>query len=261
MDIRICLAQMDVVLGQPEQNLAIAKGYIRQAVHHNGDLILFPELWTTGYDLENCGKHALYNDQELIPELIRLAVENHISIGGSYIRSKKGNFYNSFVMISAQGEIIADYDKVHLFSGMREPDYFEKGDQLVSHDLGWGLCGLAICYDLRFPEMFRKYALNGAIAVAIVAEWPEARITHWKTLLQARAIENQIFILAVNRIGISNDERFGGCSAIIGPGGQMIALGGSQANMIVGTINTEDVNNARTWLPVLLDRRSDIYGI
>jgi predicted amidohydrolase len=118
---------------------------------------------------------------------------------------------------------------------------------------------LAICYDLRFPELFRGYALGGARLIVIPAQWPAPRIDHWRTLLRARAIENQCFVAGCNRVGTDPDNTFGGASAVIGPWGELLVEGGDQAALLVARITPAKVDEARRRIPVLSDRRPDRY--
>lgn len=125
----------------------------------------------------------------------------------------------------------------------------------------WGETGLAICYDLRFPEMFRRYALDGVQTMIISAEWPLQRIEHWQTLLRARAIENQCFVIAANCVGQCGGENFGGRSAVISPWGEVLVEGQSdQPELLTVTFDTGQVDEVRRRIPVLIDRRPDLYG-
>jgi predicted amidohydrolase len=123
----------------------------------------------------------------------------------------------------------------------------------------WGMVGLAICYDLRFPELFRAYALAGTHTVIIPAEWPNPRMAHWQTLLRARAIENQMFIIACNRVGQSGNTTFFGRSCIIDPWGETIVEAGEQAILLTADIDIDVVDTVRKKIPVFADRRPDLY--
>jgi predicted amidohydrolase len=120
---------------------------------------------------------------------------------------------------------------------------------------------MAICYDLRFPEVFRKYVLSGVTVMIISAEWPRKRVEHWTTLLKARAIENQVFVIACNAVGKSGNEIMGGASSIIDPWGEVLAEAGSEMDeLITANIDMVLVKNARDTIPVQKDHRPDIYG-
>ncbi len=254
----VSLAQINIRLGQPEQNLLRAQEMVASAAQSGSQLILFPELWTTGYDLAEGPRHARAN-LELLAEIKVLAAESRVSIGGSYLLAGPGGVYNTYVLISPNGEEIR-YSKIHLFRLMDEHIHLQAGEASQLAAFPWGQAGLAICYDLRFPELFRKYALAGALATFMVAEWPARRIFHWQTLLRGRAIENQMFFGAVNAVGRTGDETFGGRSALIDPWGETICEAGAEEEaLIAGAIDPAAVERIRQTIPVFSDRRPDLY--
>jgi predicted amidohydrolase len=126
-------------------------------------------------------------------------------------------------------------------------------------DLPWGATSIAICYDLRFPELFRRYAVEGAKLMMIPAEWPLERIEHWKALLVARAIENQCYIAATNAAGQTGNTVFGGHSMIVDPWGKIIVAGGESPAMLTAEIELDVVDEVRDRIPVLRDRRPELY--
>ena len=127
--------------------------------------------------------------------------------------------------------------------------------------MAWGAAGLAICYDLRFPELFRRYAVRDkAKLILICAEWPQARVNHWRALLQARAIENQCFVAATNSCGKTGGTVFGGNSMIIDPWGEIIAEAGADEALVTGEIDLSEVDRVRQTIPVFEDRRPEVYG-
>jgi predicted amidohydrolase len=154
---------------------------------------------------------------------------------------------------------LGEYSKVHLYRLMDEDKYLTAGDRPTVIDLPWGAAGLAICYDLRFPELFRKYALAGARMVILPAEWPRPRLAHWRTLLRARAIENQMFVIACNRVGETPGDHFPGHSAIVDPWGKAIVEGAEGEELLTAEIDLEEVIRFRELIPVFEDRRPDLY--
>jgi predicted amidohydrolase len=145
---------------------------------------------------------------------------------------------------------------------MDEGKYLQSGDALGIFEMPWGKGALAICYDLRFPELFRRYALDGAGVVLLPSEWPTPRIEHWRTLIKARAIENQCFVLACNRVGADRANTFGGRSAAIDPWGKVLAEGNDTTpDLLVATLDLDLIEQARSFLPVFADRRPDVYGL
>jgi predicted amidohydrolase len=260
MNLTLSLAQMCIQFGQPQQNLALTRSILAEAARRGSQLVLFPELWTTGYDLSNA--RALAQDNaRLLPELARLAREHALFTGGSLLLERDGKIYNSFVFQSPADAPPIIYSKIHLFRLMEEERWLTPGDHLQEVQPPWGKAGLAICYDLRFPEMFRRYALSGAGLILISAEWPVPRIGHWQTLLRARAIENQCFVAATNCAGPCGAETFGGRSAVISPWGEtLVEASTDQAELLTLTIDLDRVAEARQRIPILQDRRPDLYG-
>jgi len=144
---------------------------------------------------------------------------------------------------------------------MDEEKWLAPGEKLELVESDWGLTGLGVCYDLRFPELFRHYALRGARLVLLPAEWPARRAYHWQTLLRARAIENQMFLAGCNRVGESKGEVFGGGSAVIDPWGEAVVEGGSAETLLTAEIDLDQVDTVRSRIPVFKDRRPEIYGL
>ncbi|MBI5715176.1 MAG: carbon-nitrogen family hydrolase, partial [Chloroflexi bacterium] len=177
----------------------------------------------------------------------------------SILEARNGKAYNTLTLFDSKGEQQAVYRKIHLFRLMQEEKWLAPGEESVLVDVNWGKTGLAICYDLRFVELFRKYALAGAKAIIIPAEWPARRTAHWQTLLRARAIENQMVVIAVNRVGESNGEIFGGRSAVIDPWGEAIVEGDDQQSLLHAEIDMGLVDEVRKRIPIFEDRREDVY--
>lgn len=251
---------MDISLGQPEKNFAKARHFVEVAHSQGNSLMLLPELWTTGYDLENAQILASQMDQGMFAQISALAREYHISLGGSILEIENGRIFNTFVLYDAEGHRSGLYRKTHLFRLMDEDRWLHPGDHPGLANTEAGKTGMAICYDLRFPELFRLYALNSATVVLIPAEWPNSRIDHWRTLLRARAIENQMYVVAANRVGESRGEVFGGHSMVIGPWGDLLVEGGLEECLLTTEIDPEETNRVRQKITVFQDRRPDIYG-
>jgi len=260
MNISISLAQINIQLGQPKANFDVASQMVTEAARQNSQVVLLPELWSTGYDLSNAQALAREN-QAFLPEIARLACENSVFIGGSLLLERQGSVYNTFVFQPPTQDEPIFYSKIHLFRLMSEDRWLTPGDQLQQVEAPWGQTGLAICYDLRFPEMFRHYALAGSRLFLISAEWPLARIQHWQILLRARAIENQCFIAATNCTGLCGGETFGGSSAVISPWGEtLVEASTGQPELHTIFIDMDQVPTVRSKIPILKDRRPDVYG-
>jgi omega-amidase len=258
MMLTVSLAQMKIQLGALEANTARALQMITAAKERDSRLILFPELWTSGYDLTNARQHA-HTNRAVLDRLAAEAAQKDMFIGGSYLLEREGDVFNTFVLIAPDGSRWG-YEKIHLFRLMDEHLWLTPGNQMVTAPIGPHPAGIAICYDLRFPELFRHYAAGGAQWVLLSAEWPSKRTTHWQVLLRARAIENQLFVLAVNNVGETGAETFGGCSALISPWGEVLVEGSAdQEELLVASIVLDEVDQVRAHIPILSDRRPDLY--
>ena len=259
MYIRISLAQINIAFGKPETNLEKALSFADKAHHTGCDLFLLPELWHSGYDLQNSRKHALAS-AEALGMMADVSRQYGIVCGGSLIEKSGDNFYNTFYCIQPGGETPDTYRKIHLIHLFDEHRWFKPGQYLQKTTLPWASAGMAICYDLRFPEMFRVYSGADLPIVLIVAQWPIQRIEHWRVLLQARAIENQVFIAAANCVGKSGPATLGGRSAIISPQGEILAEGNhDHEELVQATIDLEQIEFVRQKLPALKDRRPSAY--
>jgi predicted amidohydrolase len=256
----LSLGQMDVLLGQQEANLEHVSWLAEEAARRGSDLLVLPELWSTGYDLENVAEYATAVTTGIFAETARLAQENGLYILGSCLSVLgEGKYGNTAVLFSPDGQVLGLYSKVHLFQLMDEHLYLTPGNGRSLIQTPWGESGLAICYDLRFPELFRAYALDGAKIVFLPAEWPYPRLAHWRTLLRARAIENQLYIIACNRVGKSGGTQFLGHSCIIDPWGEAIVEAGDEPVLLTASIDLNKVDSVREEIPVFADRNPQIY--
>ena len=258
--LTISLAQMEFTFGDPEANFARAAEWIAEAAARGSDLVLLPELWASGYDLANWTRYATPLGEGLFARLADLARQHRIAIGSSLLEAKNGGAYNTFVLHRPEGETWGVYRKIHRFRLLEEEKWLEAGDQLVLAETPWGPVGLSICYDLRFPEMFRPYAVAESRLLLIVAEWPERRVAHWSKLLQARAIENQMFVAGVNKVGESQGAKLGGRSAIVDPWGVPLTEGNDTEMLLTAEVDLRESEKARRYIPVLRDRRPEVYG-
>lgn len=260
MKVQVALIQMDIALGQPEVNRARGAEMVRRAAADGARLILLPEMWTTGYCLPDlAGGHADRSGEPTGALLAALARETGAAIAGSTADERRGKVYNRAAVYGPAGDRLAAYDKVHLVPMMQEPRYLTPGDRLSLADLGGAKAGLAICYDLRFPELFRYLTVAGAELFLVPAEWPAQRLHHWRTLCMARAIENQSFVLACNRVGSDPANRFPGHSLVIDPFGEVLAEGGAGEEIVTAEIDLAQVAAVRERIPSLKDRRPDLY--
>jgi omega-amidase len=263
MQLRIAIGQMDLALGDSEANLRTVQELAARAAEEKADLLVLPELWGSGYDLDRAGELADELNTGLFAATASLARHYKMAICGSLLEwdAETGRAYNTATLYDAGGSLRGVYRKVHLIGLMDEDQYLGAGDEAQVFDLPWGRGALAICYDLRFPELFRRYALDGATIVLLPSEWPVQRIEHWRVLLRARAIENQCFVVACNRVGADRANTFGGRSAAIDPRGNVLVEGGDGSELLFATLDLDLIDEVREFQPVFRDRRPDVYGV
>jgi omega-amidase len=257
--LNISLGQMQIALGDTRKNYAKAQEWTAEAARRGSHLVVFPELWSTGYALSQGKELSNTLNTGLFAELAALAQQQKISIVGSTMEKRGMEVTNSATFFSPNGRVMGVYRKIHLFRLMEEDRYLAPGESPLAIDLPWGRTGIAICYDLRFPELFRRYAVEGAKMIIIPAEWPMERVEHWRVLLQARAIENQCYIVAVNAAGETGETTFGGHSMIVDPWGKIVVEAGDSPMLVNAEIEMDRVDEIRQRIPVFEDRRPELY--
>ncbi|WP_416807096.1 carbon-nitrogen family hydrolase [Bacillus safensis] len=261
--MKIALVQMDVQIGEPEVNFKKAEAFLEEAVREQPDLIILPEMWNTGYALEQAEQLADINGERTKQLFSSFARKHQVYlIAGSVLnkRTENENITNTMYVFNRQGELLLDYDKIHLFRLMDEHNYLTAGDQLGLFDYGEDVTiGAMICYDLRFPQLSRTLVNKGAKVLVNTAQWPSARVDHWRSLLIARAIENQSFMIAVNRTGTSRDTAFPGNSMVIDPLGRILLETKDDEDIYYAEIDLQLVDEVRQQIPVMTDQRLDLY--
>ncbi|WP_199614874.1 carbon-nitrogen family hydrolase [Paenibacillus alkalitolerans] len=260
----VSLIQMDIAVGEPETNRKRALRLMAEAVNAGTkpDVIVLPELWNTGYALEKIGEIA-DRDGEPTKRIFSEFARNHkvnVVAGSVAVSMPDGKGVgNTMYVFDREGRLTADYSKLHLFRLMDEEKYLAAGGRLGSFELEGVPAGMMICYDIRFPELSRKLALDGAKVLFVPAEWPKPRLHHWRTLLMARAIENQMYVVACNRVGESRGTEFFGHSMVISPWGEVLAEGGEQETILTAELDMDEVDRVRRTIPVFDDRRPEFY--
>lgn len=259
--MKIALIQMRVVEKAPAINAAKGLELLEQAAKQ-ADILVLPEVWTTGYSLGKARETAERLDGVLCKNIQNLAAQTQTTIvAGSMAMLRDGRVYNASPVWGKDGRLLDVYEKIHLFSLYKEENIFAPGEKrtVVSID-NWQV-GIGICYDLRFPELFRVMAAQGAECLVIPAEWPAARGTDWRLLVQARALENQAYVAAVNCAGSFKGAPFYGHSMLVGPDGVVLAEAGEQEEILIVELKQAAVQQAREKMSVLQDRRPDCYNL
>ncbi|MDH4199879.1 MAG: hypothetical protein OEV66_05800 [Spirochaetia bacterium] len=185
------------------------------------DLIVCPEVFLTGFQYENLNRIAREN-KTFLENIQDLCLAHRTGFLGSFFWKEGDAFYNRAFFVSETGDILGAYNKQKLIPAFKEDKYLSKGNKLSIFSFKEMRVGIAICYDLRFPEIFRKYASREVDIVFLLAQWPETRIDHMITLSRARAIENQCYFIVVNATGSSQNIKMGGHSLCIDPTGKII---------------------------------------
>lgn len=262
MVMKIAIVQMDIGFADPEMNFSKAEKFVGEAAMAGSDVIVLPEMWNAGYALKEIDRLADENGERTKDLFSRLAKKYGVNIvGGSVATKKQGHFFNTMYVFNRSGEIVSEYDKAHLFKLMDEHVYMCAGEHDNIFALDGVTCGGVICYDLRFPEWIRTHVLKGAHIMFIPAQWPKKRIDHWQLLLQARAIENQCYVVAVNRVGDDPNNEFNGHSMVIAPWGELLLNGDLGEGIFYTDIDLQEVNRVRETIPVFKDRRTNLYEL
>jgi predicted amidohydrolase len=267
--IHFSLIQMDIQLGKKQSNLSKIESLIikssEEVPKDHTHIICLPELCTTGFDLLNYKTHAeKIPDGSTTDQFRKIARKHKIHIIASYMEESLGSYYNCAVIINDQGQLLSTYRKVHLFplKPMEESEYFASGDNINNKSVininGFNI-GVLICFDLRFPEISRRLALEGVDCIIYLAEFPRPRDDVWSILLRARAMENQIFVIGVNRVGESSNISYFGKSIVIGPNGETISSGSSKEEIIKGFLDPDLLDLAKKFIPTLSLRHPDQY--
>ena len=259
--LTVTLAQMDVHTGQPEANLVRVREFAAQAQKADADLLLLPELWLYGYDLERAEDWAVPLGEGGFAHMATLAREFGLHMAGSLLEKHDGGVSNTAVLYAPDGALLGFYRKIHLFRLMDEHRHLISGDHATICPTSWGPVGLAICYDLRFPELFRVMALAGADLFLVPVQLPVPRLDAWLTLARARAMENALFVAVCNRVGSEGEVTFAGQSLVVDPLGRVLAEGDDQERLLIAQADLREVHKARRYLAIYEDRRPEAYKV
>ena len=252
------MIQMDIVLGNPKGNMEKAIPLIEKAAREGSRVVLLPELWTTGYSYENLRDLAESLGGKTTSAVSDAASNNDVYVIGSIPRIKDNELYNTCVVAGPRG-VVGHYDKVHLFRPIGEDNFFSAGNSYSICATELGPIGTALCYDIRFPELCRSIAIAGAKILFVPAEWPHPRLNHWRSLLIARAIENQMFVAGCNRVGMDKINKYFGHSMIVDPAGEVLVEGNECESLLTGGLNLENVDRIRSLIPCFEDRNAAAY--
>ena len=260
--MKVAAVQMSAVPGDVRGNLARIAAHVRAGAEAGCRLLLFPEIADLGYDMPAIAEHGP-GSWPLVKDTLReLAATYAVCLVCGVCLPDGAGRSNALVVFGPDGSILARYRKIHLFAAgdADETGVFTPGSRIESFELDGLRFGLSICYDLRFPELFRVQALDGCHALLLASAWPRARLDIWDALCVARAVENQCYLLAANLVGDRGVFPFGGHSVFVTPAGRATRADDRSEGLTCGEIAPEEIAAARRAIPALSHRRPDLYA-
>jgi predicted amidohydrolase len=256
--MHVYCVQLNSAWENKNESFARARRLLAHTRIEKDSLILLPEMFATGFSM-NVNKIAEEPNGPTHQFLAAIARETHSTVLGGLVRKNPdGKGANRCLVISPTGITLADYAKLHPFTFGEEAKHYAAGNDLLTVPLNAFTACPTICYDLRFPELYRRAVKQGATLITCIASWPIQRESHWLALLQARAIENQCYVAGCNRTGSDPHHTYGGRSLIIDPKGQIIADAGKDERIISAEIDLHALQTYRHAFPALQDIRSDL---
>ncbi len=260
--MRVIALQFDIAWEDKDTNFATVRRLLRAAAPEPGSLVVLPEMFATGFSM-NVAKIVEPRGGATGSFLRDVAMEYQVSVvGGLAVRSDDGRLRNQAVAFSPEGQALGEYSKIKLFAPGGEAEHYIPGTTLSVMRFGGAMIAPFICYDLRFPELFRRATARWQPDLfLVVANWPEKRVRHWVRLLQARAIENQAFVVGVNRIGNDPFYSYSGQSLIADPQGDIVAECGSVEGWAQFEPDLQQLRKYRKGLPFLADLKPEDTGI
>lgn len=258
MRIRISSAQIAPIWGNVEAGLAAAEHYIQASASVDAHVCCFPEQFAAGWS-----PHHVHAEESVdgltVSTISALAREYSIAVLGSFVEAHGTRPRNTAFAVDADGRLLASYSKIHLFTPGGEHEHYTAGNELACFTVDGVRFGIAICYDLRFPEIFSLYAARSASCVLVPSAWPCSRIGHFELFVRARALENQYYVCGINPVGTTPVDQYCGRSLCANPHGEIVARAGEESELVVATIDTDTLTEARRRFPVREDRRGAFY--
>jgi omega-amidase len=258
MAIRIALAQVTPVWEDPVATLRKVEPFVAKAAADGASIICFPEQFGTGWDPSSVSNTQPV-DGEMFQTLSGYAKRYHIAVLGSIRLLERGKLFNACIVAGREGELLATFRKVHLFSPLQEGACYNQGENIATFQLGGMTFGIAICYDLRFAPLFRVYAKAGAECVLVPSAWPASRMDAWELFIRTRAIENQVFVAGINTVGVTPVDWYSGNSMVAGPLGNIISQASDNEGITCTDLDPDTVRQARQAMHVEEDRQTVLY--
>lgn len=262
MKKKISLIQMDVHRSEPDWNYPHAVDLMERAMEAGPDILVLPEALNVGFfptPAERLAELADADGTRTREVFGEFAAKHQVNIvAGSVAVREAGRIYNRSYVFDRTGRVIAWYDKVHGFSPAGEQNYFTGGDRTVHFALDGIPCSMVICYDIRFPELVRREVLQGVDLFFLPAAWPIERKDHWILLSKARAVENQMYLCAVNECGRTRRTKYGGHSLFLSPWGEELCHLGEEEEIGTAEMDTDLLADIRQRINVFHDRRPEV---
>jgi omega-amidase len=252
--------QLNIVWEDKAANFASVQSLLGKRKLARGSLIILPEMFATGFTM-NVKEIAEPMNGHTMAFLRQQAVDSGSYVLGGIARRAGQKVFNEAVCVAPAGECVARYAKLHPFGPGGESDHYSAGSGLSVFQCGGLKVALFICYDLRFPEAFRASVAQGAEAMIVIANWPSRRHMHWTALLKARAIENQAYVIGINRCGHDPKLDYAGGSVVFDPCGKIVSSAGSKESILSARLDPALPSRCRADFPVLKDIRSDFLKI
>lgn len=260
--MRVAVVQLRCQPGQVAANVTAMVDACRHAAAAGAELVLFPEMSDTGYHMPTILQTASPWDRGPCVELAATAQREQIAVVAGLSERVGDDVYNSTAVFGPDGALVAKYRKVHLITAepVCEHHSLQAGNAFTLCQIGPFRVGLMTCYDIRFPEMARQLTLAGADVLLVPSAFPLVRLEHWKTILHCRAIENQVYVLAANRVGTDHGLIFCGYSCVIDPYGVLLTSASEIDDaLLLSDITPERIAAVRQRMRVLQDRRPELY--
>ncbi len=249
--MKVALLQYSPVWEDKEAN-KIKITELLNSCNEKFDLLVLPEMSLTGFTM-NALTLAESIEGISFRFFSKIAIEKSIDVFSGFIEKSKSKPFNTLLHINSKGKLVKLYRKIHPFSFAKEDKFYSAGRRPAITKIRNFKIGLSICYDLRFPELYRKYAIKKAHLIVDIANWPDTRIEHWRSLLKARAIENQCYVVGVNRVGKDLKLNYNGYSSVFDPMGNEICSAIDEEKILISEIDKSYITEVRNKLPFLDD--------
>lgn len=265
-ELTVAIAQLDIELGNKRANVEKAVRYIMEAARKGANVVCLPEYFSTGFGYKDAEKIRVEITRlaepiqgQTLQEIRQACRAAHVYAIGGIIEAAQNKLYNTAFVISPTGEMLGIYRKVHLFK--LESQFFQQGDGWQVFDTDFGKIGVMICYDAIFPEAARALALAGARVIFHPSSWMDPFLQQWRIATSARALENQVWMVSVNRVGRDELHTYFGRSRVIDPYGTCILECDDRETLAIAKINLGKAEEFKKIVDFLKDRRPSLYRL